>query len=119
MFNCGGKECLNDLTFNRALRDWFSSAPFADSWFCSPLAILAGYPFPFKNKALYFSSLLTLGFSIVSVLFLHRIVTSELLKVCMAMGWCLHWGLQEAFREFVVLFQICRYDLSTAIKREF
>lgn len=55
----------------------------------------------------------------MSVLSLTRIVPSELLRVCLAMGWCLHWGLQEAVEGFVVLFQICRYDLSSPIKGEF
>lgn len=32
----------------------------------------------------------------MSVLSLSRIVPSELLKACLAMGWCLPWGLQEA-----------------------
>lgn len=93
--NCGGKKRLNHFTFvSELLGTVFFLHLLLTPGSVAPWPFLLGCLFLLNQELLHFSSLLTWGFSIVSVLLLNRTVTSGLLKVCMAMGWCLHWGLQ-------------------------
>lgn len=130
LFNWGGDKhlnhfmlCIGALT---TFRGWshrdpvLSLSPFAgSSGSVNTPSILAGKPFPFKSSAWLFSSLLVLGFSIVLVLERDCCLgAAKGQRLCLP-GCSLRCCRDGAVGWLIVLFQICRYGLSSAIKREF
>lgn len=91
VFNCGGKKHLNHLTFVQELLGiGFLLHLLLTPGSVAPWPFLLGNLFLLKAVLVFFFPS-HLRFSTVSVLSLSGIVPSELLKVCLAMGWCLPW----------------------------